>query len=460
MTTTTARPAIPHVGIPGLRLVRSEFRKIRTTNAWWLFGIASLVITGLTLWINLARAASDIAFARTAALAPKFPPGASPDQVAEAQAQFARAHDLHQVSINSAGSIFTSGQFFGLMLVMLLGILVITNEFQYQTATATFLTTPQRTRVVIGKLFAVLLLGFVFWLVSRAVSFAAGLLFFNNVGLTNSLAEWPVQRALIFNLLAYLFAPVLGCLVLAQIGLLLLLGVVLFLKLEPDRPFLAGAALVLPFAKPHLLVLFWLAVFLWSLDRRKWAVLSGLATATVFATLMVLWFDPAVFQHYRMHLATASIEGEFIPSFPGVLRLLFFRRHFWVQFVPLVLGVIWCCTHYLTRRSNWEWRRDAAIVMAISVVCAPYGWLTDDAVLLPAILQAAVWIYAQRTPGTVGAWLPPIAFALFNGLLLLMLAFRVPLQSGLYFWSSLLWASWCLYGYSRRTASPKLGLVL
>jgi len=263
-----------------------------------------------------------------------------------------------------------------------------------------------------------------------------------------------------FNLLAYLFAPVLGCLVLAQIGLLLLLGVVLFLKLEPDRPFLAGAALVLPFAKPHLLVLFWLAVFLWSLDRRKWAVLSGLATATVFATLMVLWFDPAVFQHYRMHLATASIEGEFIPSFPGVLRLLFFRRHFWVQFVPLVLGVIWCCTHYLTRRSNWEWRRDAAIVMAISVVCAPYGWLTDDAVLLPAILQAAVWIYAQRTPGTVGAWLPPIAFALFNGLLLLMLAFRVPLQSGLYFWSSLLWASWCLYGYSRRTASPKLGLVL
>src|SRR5262249_32066162 len=65
MTTTTARPVIPHVGIPGLRLVRSEFRKIRTTNAWWLFGIASLVITGLTLWINLAQAASDIARART-----------------------------------------------------------------------------------------------------------------------------------------------------------------------------------------------------------------------------------------------------------------------------------------------------------------------------------------------------------------------------------------------------------
>src|SRR6185369_6654191 len=187
-----------------------------------LFGIASLVITGLTLWINMARAASDIAFARTEAFAPKFPPGASPDQVAEAQAQFARAHDLHQQSINAAGSIFTSGQFFGLMLVMLLGILVITNEFQYQTATATFLTTPHRTRVVFGKLAAAIGLGFLFWLVSQAISLTAGLIFFKNIDLTNSLGEWAVQRAMLFNLAAYLLWAVfgfgLGTLIRSQIG--------------------------------------------------------------------------------------------------------------------------------------------------------------------------------------------------------------------------------------------------
>jgi ABC-type transport system involved in multi-copper enzyme maturation permease subunit len=221
MTTTTARPVIPHVGIPGLRLVRSEFRKIRTTNAWWLFGIASLVITGLTLWINMARAASDIAFARSE-LPPKFPPGADPGRVADAQAEFARAHDLHLQSINAAGSIFTSGQFFGLMLVMLLGILVITNEFQYQTATATFLTTPHRTRVVFGKLAAAIGLGFLFWLVSQAISFTAGLIFFKNIDLTNSLGEWAVQRAMLFNLAAYLLWAVfgfgLGTLIRSQIG--------------------------------------------------------------------------------------------------------------------------------------------------------------------------------------------------------------------------------------------------
>jgi len=219
---SASRPAIPHVGVPGLRLVRSEIRKITTTNAWWLFGIASLAFTGFALFINMAEAADRIANARDTTEVFRAPRGMPAAEVAQAKVEFAQLHDLHLQAVTAAANIFTSGQFFGLLLIMLLGVLVITNEFQYQTATATFLTTPQRTRVVFGKLFAVLLLGFVFWLVSRAVSFVAGLLFFNNIGLTNSLAEWPVQRALIFNLLAYLlwalFGFGLGTLIRSQIG--------------------------------------------------------------------------------------------------------------------------------------------------------------------------------------------------------------------------------------------------
>ncbi|MDI1460957.1 ABC transporter permease [Catellatospora sp. KI3] len=204
------RPVIAHVGVPGLRLVRSEIRKITTTNAWWLFGLASLVFTGLALAINMAEASGHIDRARDTAAVFKPGRGMGAAEIAAARAEFAQLHDLHLQAVNAAGNIFTSGQFFGLLLVMLLGALVITNEFQYQTATATFLTTPRRTRVVFGKLFAVLGLGLVFWLVARAVSFAAGLLFFHDMGLTNSLSEWPVQRALIFNLVAYLLWALLG----------------------------------------------------------------------------------------------------------------------------------------------------------------------------------------------------------------------------------------------------------
>ncbi len=228
MSTTTqtranvARPEIPHVGVPGLRLIRSEIRKIATTNAWWLFGSASLVITGLSLWGNMAEAAGDLARARDTTAVLRVRPGASAAELAEAQQNFAQAHDLPYQLIQAAGSIFTSGQFFGLVLVMLLGILVITNEFQYQTATATFLTTPHRSRVVLGKLVAAIGLGALFWLISQLISLVAGLIFFNNIGLSNSLGEWPVQRAMLFNAAAYLLWVVfgfgLGTLIRSQIG--------------------------------------------------------------------------------------------------------------------------------------------------------------------------------------------------------------------------------------------------
>ncbi|MFC7246560.1 ABC transporter permease [Catellatospora aurea] len=206
----TARPVIAHVGIPGLRLVRSELRKITTTNAWWLFGLASVFFTGFALFINMSEAAQHLERARDTAAVFKPGRGMSAAEVAAARAEFAQLHDLHLQAVNAAGNIFTSGQFFGLLLVMLLGALVITNEFQYQTATATFLTTPRRTQVVFGKLLAVLGLGFVFWLVARVLSLTAGLIFFDNLGLTNSLGEWPVQRALLFNLVAYLLWALLG----------------------------------------------------------------------------------------------------------------------------------------------------------------------------------------------------------------------------------------------------------
>ncbi len=216
------RPVIAHVGVAGLRLIRSEIRKISTTNAWWLFGLGSLLITAVSMWGNMAEAAGDLAVARDTSAVFRPRPGLPPDRVAEAQQRFIEQHDLPAQLVRAAGNIFTSGQFLGLVLVMLLGILVITNEYQYQTATATFLTTPHRSRVVFGKLVAAIGLGLLFWLVSQLVSFIGGLLFFHNIGLTNSLDQWSVQRAMLFNAAAYLLWAVfgfgLGTLIRSQIG--------------------------------------------------------------------------------------------------------------------------------------------------------------------------------------------------------------------------------------------------
>jgi ABC-2 type transport system permease protein len=204
------RPEIPRVGVPGLRLIRSEIRKISSTNAWWLFGLGSVIITGLSMWGNLAEAAGDLARAREVGVTFTPRPGMTPEDIAAAQQRFVENHDLPLQLVKAAGNIFTSGQFFGLVLVMLLGVLVVTNEFQYQTATATFLTTPRRTSVIMGKLVAGVGLAMLFWLVSQAIAFTGGLLFFHNIGLSNSLGQWPVERALLLNAAGYLLWAIFG----------------------------------------------------------------------------------------------------------------------------------------------------------------------------------------------------------------------------------------------------------
>ena len=98
-----------------------------------------------------------------------------PAQRAAQLAEYARATDFGRIIADAGASVYTSGQFLGLLLVAILGALVVTNEFQHQTATTTFLTTPQRVRVVVAKLVAAVLLAAGLWLVATAVSIGIGL---------------------------------------------------------------------------------------------------------------------------------------------------------------------------------------------------------------------------------------------------------------------------------------------
>jgi hypothetical protein len=253
-------------------------------------------------------------------------------------------------------------------------------------------------------------------------------------------------------LVGYLFAPVPACLVAGQMGLVLLLGLVLFLWLEADRPLLAGAALVFPFAKPHLLVLFWIGLLVWVVARKKYAVAAGFLAALAAVTALALAFDPAVFTHYREMLAQAAVGKLFIPAISGVIRLIFFRRMFWVQFVPMGVALVWAAWFGYRNRTHWSWRDHGLALLVVSVLTTPYSWLTDEVVLLPAILQGVVYIYQARRATT---WKTRLVLGLFvslNGLLLLILIFKIPFSTGIYFWSSLLWFGWYVYARGYDTA--------
>jgi ABC-type transport system involved in multi-copper enzyme maturation permease subunit len=207
MTTAVDTPDAPQptAGRAGLvQLTKAEGLKIRTTNIWWILALGGLVATGLALLVNCVEAHAFIGVMLNPNSTTAINGG---DELRRAVAAYG---DLTTLLKSSAANIFTSGQFFGLMLVMLLGILVVTSEYFHQTATMTFLATPRRTRVIVAKFVATVLTAVAAWIITTAIDLVAGTLFFSSEGQPNHLGDWSVQRAILMNLLAYVLWAILG----------------------------------------------------------------------------------------------------------------------------------------------------------------------------------------------------------------------------------------------------------
>ena len=175
---------------------------------------------------------------------------------------------------------------------------------------------------------------------------------------------------------------------------------------------------------------------------------AGFMLAFASACAIAWAFDPAVFWHYREMVRQASIQSEFIPALSGVIRLIFFRRFFWAQFLPLMAGLLWSAHYYWKNRLAWSWKTHGSALLVVSVLTTPYAWMTDEAILLPAILQAVMWVYRRKASLTLQSQLSIFVFACLDVLLLLVLRAKIPFSTGIYFWSSLVWAGW--YGYAQR----------
>jgi ABC-type transport system involved in multi-copper enzyme maturation permease subunit len=200
MTSTATRPGSPlDTRTPAaFRLVRSELLKIRTTNAWWIFALGVLVLTGLTFLINMFQAIFFM------------------DNVDELlEDENLSPEDAEAILVISelpvqAANLYTSGQFLVLIVVLVVGILTVTNEFYHQTATSTFLTAPHRTAVIMAKVVAACVLAVFYWGISTAFNIPVTMLFLQARGLDSYLGDPEVGRAILLNLVAYLLWAVFG----------------------------------------------------------------------------------------------------------------------------------------------------------------------------------------------------------------------------------------------------------
>ena len=242
--------------------------------------------------------------------------------------------------------------------------------------------------------------------------------------------------------LGYSFAPALLCQMMGQTSIFALLGYVLFLDLHGRRPFLAGICLWLCALKPHLFLPFGVVLLAWILVSRSYKILAGAAVAMAASCAITFCMAPAAWSEYAHMMRTAGIERDHIPCLSVALRFWLSPQTVWLAWLPAALGSAWALGYFWSRRHAWDWMKDGSLLMLVSLVLAPYSWVYDDALALPALLRGA---FLTR-------FRPLLLVLTFASILVEVELLRgIRISTPYYLWTAPAWLAWYLLAdYSAR----------
>lgn len=218
-------------------------------------------------------------------------------------------------------------------------------------------------------------------------------------------------------LICFATIPTYMVLSLNQITPLVLLGIVGFLNFYSRKLFfLSGLSLTLAAIKPHLAYLFWLALLFWVIDRRQWKIFYGALVGVATATLLPLLLVPDVFSfylaQYSTQLAPRPLDWQ-TPTLSTALAYLIGSNALWVRTIPTLLGFVWLIFHWKKNRNDWDWVKQTPLLLLTSQVATPFAWTFDQILLLPALMEVAVWT-SHSTRLTVIIKAIVIAFTMIN----------------------------------------------
>ena len=172
------------------RLIRAELLKLRTARVNYGLLLTSAALTALFATLEAVRAGNG-----TSAVAP--------------------------ISTASGLTTVTTVTGFSMLLSAVLGVIVASGEFRHNSATLTYLGTPDRTRVLLAKVVATAGAGAIFGLISSAIATGVGLAFVAGQGDQVALGAALVGHAAGAVLAAALLAALgvgLGTLVRSQLA--------------------------------------------------------------------------------------------------------------------------------------------------------------------------------------------------------------------------------------------------
>ena len=206
------------------------------------------------------------------------------------------------------------------------------------------------------------------------------------------------SRAWIPLLAAFSFSMTVYSLVFGQINFLEVLGLALFLSLsKSNKPYLAGASLVLTTIKPHLVILTLPILLLDLLRKKEWKVLMGFGIVLLLCFFILFAYYPSWVQSSLVVVTSGMSNFRETPTINGLLVVLgekVIGKVIWL--VALVLGILW----WLFKGKEWDRRRFIDLSLTIGLIVAPIGWSYDQVMLLFPILSLLAWVARGELPKT------------------------------------------------------------
>jgi len=208
--------------------------------------------------------------------------------------------------------------------------------------------------------------------------------------------EGPEKRVWIPLVAVFSFALTLISLIFGQINSLQVLGLALFLALsKSNKPYIAGASLVLTTIKPHLVILTLPLLFLDLLRKKEWKTLTGFFIALGFCFTVLFAFYPPWIQSFWKVFSSGMNTVRETPTINGLLVLIdefTIGKLLWL--VTLVMGIIW----WWQRGQNWNRRTFIDISVTVGLIVSPIGWSYDQVMLIFPILTLLAWSVSGQLP--------------------------------------------------------------
>jgi hypothetical protein len=135
-------------------------------------------------------------------------------------------------------------------------------------------------------------------------------------------------------------------------------------------------------------------------------------------------------------MRTNGLQSEFIPCWSVVLRLWVSSGRLELQSLLPVLGCGWGLVYFWKRRQSWDWMKDGSLLILVSILAAPYCWVFDQSVAIPALLHGAYLVRSRVLLAVLALASLVMEIGLVSG---------INLPSPFYLWTAPMWLAWYLF---------------